>query len=1280
MDGSPEAAVDNDDLVIIVENEAESLPAEEERAKQLGGSLGLMDTCPVCKLNFHNREPKLLPCLHSFCKKCLPPPSRNLANAEQQRRDPQLQADNSKPLNVIRCPVCRQECWEVEVLDNFFVKDSVEVPSSTVEKTSQGLQTDVCMSCDDKTEATGFCVECVEFLCVTCIEAHQRVKFTRDHTIRQKEEMSPEAVGASTQKPVFCDIHKQEPLKLFCETCDRLTCRDCQLLKHKDHNYQFLEDAYRNHRQHLENMTHQLQEKRKAIEEVSNCINNGLQQVDENRKSVTNEIKKSICNLIMEINRKGKILVNQLEALTKDHEVGLKKQQEDVSHLTRHLDHVINFTKWATASHSGTALLYCKRLILCQIHYLMRANCNASIVPQSLVRFQCRSGFWASNVDLGALAVERIPGRQPSSMQQGFPPGHPGPPGPVPRGEGPPGPFPPGSAAHQRGSTLAQLQLQVEKLAQHPNRAGQPPPNHWSWYQQGLRLPGPGPGPGGPQPQRPHQGGSPSQGPPNMVQIQQPGRRYGPGPQTHPNPRSPTSMLQNTNFPPQSLRDLIHNSSFPPKPMDVLQGTSRYSHVLPPNTGPISTQASIHQRNMMEAAQLRRSDPSGSSASMSHPRASYAPSLATAVSDRHAQGRQNSPMSKPSSSESSAGSASWKRTEPQTAAPPSSAKRRRRSSPGPIIVIKDEPEDDDEVRFVQSSVRASASLPDSSTGIQPQPLPQSLPQPLPQQQSPPDPTPTVEPQPEPQLEPQPRAETQVELEADPQPEPDKALGAPEDDPNEDWCAVCQNGGELLCCDKCPKVFHLNCHIPTLRESPSGEWFCSFCRDVSSPEMEYDPDSQGQSPAMKEEPGSEGFPPVDKRKCERLLLRIYCNEFSTDFQEPASPTSVPEYKALIETPMDLSIVKSRLESKENTRYCNAEEFVKDVRLIFRNCAKYYQADTEVGGAGLSLEEYFEEQLKLLFQDRVFPGGREEGMIPPVEDEMEEGMEEDGMAPNEGDMPPVEDDLAPFEEGIPSMEKEGLGEGLAPLEGGTAEGGIPPLEERMEDGGTSPVKEGAHPGDVAEVAEPSTRVSSPPVTQPSSDIQDNPPDIQDNPPDIQDNPPDIQDNPPDIQDNPPDIQDNPPDIQDNPPDIQDNPPDNPPDIQDNPLDIPDNPLDTQDNFSVTVNNHPDTPDHPADIQDHASKILENTFTPGGRPEIKDSLPDVTDDSPKIKDKLPDITDDPPEIQDNLPDITDDPSKIKDTLDNPTDTQEPSLEFDLATENERKTECETDKAEEE
>lgn len=41
------------------------------------------------------------------------------------------------------------------------------------------------------------------------------------------------------------------------------------------YSYQFLEDAYKCHKEHMESMTHQLQEKKKLIEDVSNSINNG---------------------------------------------------------------------------------------------------------------------------------------------------------------------------------------------------------------------------------------------------------------------------------------------------------------------------------------------------------------------------------------------------------------------------------------------------------------------------------------------------------------------------------------------------------------------------------------------------------------------------------------------------------------------------------------------------------------------------------------------------------------------------------------------------------------------------------------------------------------------------------------------------------------------------------------------------------------------------------------------------------------------------------------------
>lgn len=43
--------------------------------------LNLLDTCSVCKQSLQNRdcEPKLLPCLHSFCLKCIPQPKRQIS-------------------------------------------------------------------------------------------------------------------------------------------------------------------------------------------------------------------------------------------------------------------------------------------------------------------------------------------------------------------------------------------------------------------------------------------------------------------------------------------------------------------------------------------------------------------------------------------------------------------------------------------------------------------------------------------------------------------------------------------------------------------------------------------------------------------------------------------------------------------------------------------------------------------------------------------------------------------------------------------------------------------------------------------------------------------------------------------------------------------------------------------------------------------------------------------------------------------------------------------------
>nr|XP_029490866.1 PHD finger protein 21A-like isoform X1 [Oncorhynchus nerka]XP_029490867.1 PHD finger protein 21A-like isoform X1 [Oncorhynchus nerka] len=50
------------------------------------------------------------------------------------------------------------------------------------------------------------------------------------------------------------------------------------------------------------------------------------------------------------------------------------------------------------------------------------------------------------------------------------------------------------------------------------------------------------------------------------------------------------------------------------------------------------------------------------------------------------------------------------------------------------------------------------------------------------------------------------------------------------DIHEDFCTVCRRSGQLLMCDTCSRVYHLDCLDPPLKTIPKGMWICPKCQE------------------------------------------------------------------------------------------------------------------------------------------------------------------------------------------------------------------------------------------------------------------------------------------------------------------------------------------------------------------------------------------------------------------------------------------------------------------
>ena len=77
------------------------------------------------------------------------------------------------------------------------------------------------------------------------------MKTLQHHNYVSIEDLKSLKSPGGIEKPGFCREHSEKKVKLFCLTCQLLICKDCALVKHKEHHYNFIDTVADNERKDL---------------------------------------------------------------------------------------------------------------------------------------------------------------------------------------------------------------------------------------------------------------------------------------------------------------------------------------------------------------------------------------------------------------------------------------------------------------------------------------------------------------------------------------------------------------------------------------------------------------------------------------------------------------------------------------------------------------------------------------------------------------------------------------------------------------------------------------------------------------------------------------------------------------------------------------------------------------------------------------------------------------------------------------------------------------------
>ena len=297
--------------------------------------------CPHKQPHPYN-DPRLLSCLHSFCKTCL----TDLVNSTN---------------STIICPTCSEP---TSLPNNSGVDDLAcnirlvhEIEATALIAKANSSTPIGCEGCiTDPARAVAYCIDCQEFICNGCEEFHKRRKNLISHKVLQVNHLNVPSLLTKT-KPSFCRCHLKQPLDLYCQMCRTTSCQLCFLTGHGGHTCTDLDQVADSNKQELKQCLLPLTT---AISELQSSQEKNIAaqlQLEENTKHLKAAIESAFEALYTALRERKENVLQDLQKVSSVKLTRLKMKRDEILKAAEKLSSSINTIESVIATYTSAELV-----------------------------------------------------------------------------------------------------------------------------------------------------------------------------------------------------------------------------------------------------------------------------------------------------------------------------------------------------------------------------------------------------------------------------------------------------------------------------------------------------------------------------------------------------------------------------------------------------------------------------------------------------------------------------------------------------------------------------------------------------------------------------------------------------------------------------------------------------------------------------------------------------------------------------------------------------------